>query len=136
MYHVIMGIAPDDTQAQAKVEAVTDLPAATGSVSVTIVHVDDEIAETQTQTDELLSVPTVRDAHDYLAEHSVDVSLRAATGTPMEAILDIAETEDADLICIAGRHRSPAGKRRLRSGSKAVILNTDRPVLIAGQEND
>lgn len=135
MYHVIMGIAPEDPQAQVKVNAVTNLPAAAESISVTIVHVDDEKAETETDT-ELLSIPAVRDAHDHLTEHDVEVSLRAATGTPMNAILDAAETEDADLICIAGRHRSPAGKRRLRSGSEAVILNTERPVLIVGREND
>jgi nucleotide-binding universal stress UspA family protein len=133
MYNIIMGIAPEDTQAQAKVEAVTDLPAAAGSVSVTIVHVTDDDTTTET---ELLSVPAVSDAHDYLVEHDVDVSLCAATGTPLNAILDTAEAEDADLICIAGRHRSPAGKIQLRSGSEAVILNTDRPVLIVGQKND
>lgn len=133
MYHIVMGIAPDDAQGGAKVEAVTDLPATAESISVTIVHVTD--SETETETD-LLSVPAVDDAHEYLVNHGIDVSLLAARGTPLNAILDAAETEDADLICIAGRHRSPAGKMRLRSGSEAIVLNTDRPVLIVGQKDE
>jgi nucleotide-binding universal stress UspA family protein len=132
MYHIVMGIAPEDEQARAKVEAVIDLPAAAESISVTIVHVTDE---TETEA-ELLSVPAVSDAHDYLVDHDVEVSLHAATGTPLNAILDAAEAEEADLICIAGRRRSPAGKIQMRSGSEAIILNTDRPVLIVGQTND
>lgn len=127
MYHVVTGIAPDDPQVQSKVTAVTDLPAAAESVSVTIVHVTDE------ETD-ILTIPSVADAHERLADHGIDVSLHAADGTPLNAVLSVADDEDADLICIGGRRRSPAGKMQLRSGSKAVILNTDRPVLIAGQD--
>lgn len=127
MYHVVTGIAPDDPQVRSKVTAIADLPAASESVSVTIVHVTDE------ETD-LLSIPTVGEAHDRLTDHGIDVSLRAADETPLNAVLSAAEDEDADLICIGGRRRSPAGKMQLRSGSKAVVLNTDRPVLIAGRD--
>lgn len=131
MYHVVMGIACDDAHARSKAEAITDLPAAGESVSlsVTIVHVTDDDTE-------LLSVPAIDDAHEYLVDHGIEVSLRAADGTPLNAILDTAESENADLICIGGRRRSPAGKMQLRNGSEAVILNTDRPVLIAGQGDE
>lgn len=129
MYHVVMGVAADDAHARSKADAIVDLPTAVESVSVTIVHVTDD------ETD-LLSVPVIEETHEYLVDHGVEVSLLAADGTPMNGILDTAETENADLICIAGRHRSPAGKMQMRSGSEAVILNTDRPVLIAGQEDD
>lgn len=129
MYNVVMGIAPEDPQVHSKVNAVTDLPAVSESVSVTIVHVTDE------ETD-LLAIPAVGKAHKGLTNHGIDVSLHAADGTPLNAVLSVAEDEDADLICIGGRRRSPAGKMQLRSGSKAVILNTDRPVLIAGRDGE
>ncbi len=127
MYHVVTGIAPDDPQVRSKVNAIAGLPAAVESVSVTIVHVTDE------ETD-LLAIPTVADAHEQLTDRGIDVSLRAADGTPLNAVLSVAEDQDTDLICIGGRRRSPAGKMQLRSGSEAVILNTDRPVLIAGRD--
>ncbi|UPM43767.1 universal stress protein [Halocatena salina] len=127
MYHVVTGIAPDDPQGRSKVTAITDLPAVSESVSVTIVHVTDEGTD-------LLTIPSVAAAHERLTDHGIDVSLRAVDGTPLNAVLSVADDEDADLICIGGRRRSPAGKMQLRSGSKAVVLNTDRPVLIAGSE--
>lgn len=76
MYHVVTGIAPDDPQVRSKVNAIAGLPAAVESVSVTIVHVTDE------ETD-LLAIPTVADAHEQLTDHGIDVSLRAADGTPL-----------------------------------------------------
>ncbi|MFC6961808.1 universal stress protein [Halocatena marina] len=124
MYHVVMGIATDDAQARAKAKAVSDLPGE--SISATIVHADDDV--------DLLSIPSISDVHDYLIDHGVDVSLLATDRTPANAILDTAEREDADLICIGGRHRSPAGKMQMRIGAEAIILNTNRPVLIAGRE--
>lgn len=129
MYHVVTGIAPDDPHVRSKVNAITDLPAAAETVSVTIVHVTDE------ETD-LLSIPTVATANERLTDHGIDVSLHAADGTPLNAVLRVADKEDADLVCIGGRRRSPAGKMQLRSGSEAVILNTDRPVLVAGRDEE
>lgn len=129
MYHVVVGIAPDDAQARSKATAITDLPGVSDSVSVTIVHVTEE------ETD-LLAVPSVAAVYDHLEDHGVDVSLCAAGGTPLNAVLSTARDEDADLICIGGRRRSPVGKMQLRSGSKAVILNTNRPVLIAGRDEN
>ncbi|RRJ32842.1 universal stress protein [Halocatena pleomorpha] len=129
MYHIVTGIGPEDSQVCSKVNAITELPAVSESVSVTIVHVTDE------ETD-LLTIPTVAAAHERLTDHEIDVSLRTADGTPLNAVLSVADDEDADLICIGGRHRSPAGKMQLRSGSKAVVLNTDRPVLIAGSDEE
>ncbi|WP_330632655.1 universal stress protein [Halocatena halophila] len=125
MYQIVTGIAPEDPQTEAKVSAITELPAAAETVAVTIVHVSDSERE-------LRSVPAVDVAYETLTEHGIDVTLRRSTATPLNAVLAVADDLDADCICIGGRRRSPAGKNQLRSGSEAVILNTERPVLIAG----
>lgn len=125
MYHVVMGVGPEDEQALQKAEAVADLPGR-ADVAVTIVHVatDESAAE---------EVPAVRRARESLADTGVEVALEVRDGAnPTEVVLAVAEDLEADCICVGGRRRSPAGKLQLRSGAQAVILNADVPVLVAG----
>ena len=58
-------------------------------------------------------------------------------GDPATEILDTADEVDADLIALAGRRkRSPAGKALFGSTTQAVILETDRSVLVAGTPDE
>ena len=48
---------------------------------------------------------------------------------PAEDVLAIAETEDADLIVIGLRHRTPVGKLLMGSNAQRVLLDATVPVL-------
>lgn len=130
MYRVVMGIAPADQQAIDKSAAVANLPGKRER-HVTLVHVVEE-----GDADDAASVPAVEHARDFLADHDIETDLVVDTGNPTDVLLAVAEDRDADLLCVAGRRRSPAGKLQLRSGAQAVILNADVPVLVAGDVDD
>jgi nucleotide-binding universal stress UspA family protein len=127
MYHVVMGVGPDDEQAAAKATAVADLPHAPDAVEVTVVHAsaDPELDPT--------TVPAVGATLDRLRTASVETAVEVVDADPTDAVLGTADAVDADCLCVGGRRRSPAGKRQLKTGAQQVILGTDRPVLVAGQ---
>lgn len=126
MYHVVMGIGPDDGQAGAKADAVVGLPRAAEAVEVTVVHASDD-SELDPRR-----VPSVVIALDRLEEAGVETDARVVQGDPTDAVVGTAEGLDADCVCVAGRRRSPAGKVQLKGGAQQVILGTDLPVLVAG----
>lgn len=55
--------------------------------------------------------------------------------TPAEEIVGLAAAEDAELIVIGLRHRSPVGKLLLGSRSQAILLDAPCPVLAVKAEN-
>ena len=55
-------------------------------------------------------------------------------GTPGEEIVAYADEMDASYIVVGGRRRSPAGKALFGSVTQSVLLDTDRPVLVATAE--
>lgn len=74
-------------------------------------------------------VAAARRARDLLEDHDVEVHLAESSGEPTEEILETAREEDVDLITLAGRRRSPAGKLLMGSVSQEVLLRSERPVL-------
>lgn len=52
-------------------------------------------------------------------------------GEPSEQILDAAGELDARYVVIGGRKRSPVGKALFGSTAQSVLLNADRPVVMA-----
>lgn len=127
MYHVVMGIGPDDGQAGTKADAVVGLPRATDSVRVTVVHASDD-PELDPHR-----VPSIVVALDHLETAGVEAEARVVDGDPTDAVVEAADELDADCVCVAGRRRSPAGKMQLKGGAQQVILGTDLPVLVAGR---
>jgi nucleotide-binding universal stress UspA family protein len=122
MYHVVMGVAPDDDTLDEKLGAVIDLPS---PVRVSVVHVTDG-------ADDVTSVPSVAHALDTLTTAGIEAEAVAASGDPTQAILDHAAGTDADCICVGARQRTPAGKRGLRPGGQRIVVTADRPVLVVG----
>ncbi|MFC7226389.1 universal stress protein [Salinirubellus salinus] len=122
MYHVVMGVAPEDDTLGEKLEAVLDLP---GEVRVSVVHVTDD-------PDDIESVPSVARALDTLGTAGVDARAVTRPGDPPRAVLDVATEEDADCICVGARRRTPAGKRGLRPGAQRIVVTADQPVLVVG----
>ncbi|WP_071391326.1 universal stress protein [Haloprofundus marisrubri] len=113
-------------------------------VEVTVLHVYEEI---DTPADEagktilesineniesLQGVPeTVEHAGTRLEDDGVAVSLRTTTGEPKQAILDAADDVDADAILIGNSRRTPVGKAVFGSVTQGLILEGERPVLVA-----
>lgn len=126
MYTVVMGAGTDTERALTKARAITALPSPRDALTVVVVHA----SETAT-TD-----PAVEETTAFFAEHDIETTVETMSADPQTALVEVAAEHEADLLCVGGRERSPAGKVQLRGGAQSVILNTDRPVLIAGEPND
>ncbi|UHQ98591.1 universal stress protein (plasmid) [Natrinema zhouii] len=115
-------------------------------VAVTVLYVHEEI---DTPPDEagdtvidsineniesLQGVPeTIERAKASLEEDGVSVDVVTTSGDPKTVIRDIAEDVEATVIIVAARKRSPVGKAVFGSVTQSVILEGDRPVLVANQ---
>jgi len=132
MYEVLVPVddAPDRALAQAR--TLTDLPLEE-DVHVTVMHVftGENVAGANVS-----QVASVRRARDHLEDHGIEVTLEESSGVPAEEILERARELDADLLTLAGRQRSPAGKLLMGSVSQDVLLGTDRPVLFCTKASE
>lgn len=61
--------------------------------------------------------------HDTLASASTDAAVRHVTGDAGSRLVEIAETEEYDMIVLGGGQSSPMGKISLGSISEFVLLN-------------
>lgn len=132
MYEVVLALDRDEGRAVAQAEAVAALPEAGESVRTTVFH-DFGANPNAASVHQLASV---RRAKTVLREAGVAVALAESSGDPAAEILAVAEERDADLVCLAGRKRSPAHKAVFGSVSEDVIRQTDRPVLVCGARED
>ena len=127
MYHVLIAVDADENRALAQAETIADLPG-TDEVEATIFHVfgDNPSGASATQ------VAAVRRSVERLEEAGIETRVQESSGDPADTILDAAEEAGADLVCIGGRKRTPAGKALFGSVTQSVILNSDRPVVVTG----
>jgi nucleotide-binding universal stress UspA family protein len=123
MYTVVMGAGTDTERTLRKARTIVDLPTATDSLAVVLVQAGDDTADPSNSV-------TLFD------EHGVDTTVETVSTDPPTALVEVAADHGADLICVGGRTRSPAGKAQLRGGAQSVIVNADRPVLVAGEPSD
>lgn len=129
MYEILVPVDQDEERALSQAETVIDLPRAAEEIAVTILHVfvdNEEGASVQ-------QVAAARRTKDRLEEAGVAVTLAEDSGDPATEILEYAEGHDVDLVCLAGRKRTPAGKALFGSVTQSVILGTDKPVLVSGR---
>ena len=130
MYHVLIAVDEDETRALAQAETIVDLPGR-DEIEATVFHVfgDNPSGASATQ------VGAVRRTTEALKDAGIETRVRESSAAPADTILDAAEEYDADLICIGGRKRSPAGKALFGSVTQAVILNSDRPVIVTNDRS-
>lgn len=94
------------------------------------------------QRDELEQVIEYREEFDALEQQLAESGVRyrlveyARGNAPSEDLLQASRDEDADLIVIGLRRRSPVGKLVLGSNSQDVLLNADCAVLSVKAESD
>lgn len=126
---VINLFAPLDESASEPVSG-TDSGTADEAVHVHLLHVFTDNPEGASVT----NVGAVIHARNAIEAAGFAVTLHERSGDPGEEIVDFAEEYDADLLCVAGRKRSPAGKLLFGSVTQTVLLQTDRPILLAGSQ--
>ncbi len=126
MYTVVMGVGTDHERTLRKAHAIADLPAPPESLAVVVVQAGGSSADT----------PDIARVVSFFDEHDIDSTVETVSTDPPTALVEVATDREADLICVGGRQRSPAGKAQLRSGAQSVMVNTDRPVLVAGEPGD
>lgn len=144
MYHVLLAVDDDEERTANQIETLRSLPGR-DELRVTVVHVHETvdapadeagrsvIESINDEIGDLQGLPatatTVRDAVDDLG---VPVEVTERTGEAAEEVLAEADERDADAILLAARKRSPAGKALFGSVTQRVIIDGDRPVIVAG----
>jgi len=131
MKEVLLGIDEDETRAIELAETVVDL-FEPEDARVHLLHDFVENPEGASVT----QVGAVRRAEEVLTDSGFEIELHEGSGEPADSILDTADELDADLICVAGRNRSPTGKLLFGSVSQEVILGTERPVLVCSASDE
>lgn len=130
MYRIVVGVDENEDRARACAEAVVGLPGDPDEKEVWLLHsfIDNPSGASASQ------VHSVREATDVLEDAGIEVEVTESSGNPAKELLDTAEEVGADVIVVAGRKRSPTGKALFGSTTQAVILDADRPVLVASGE--
>ncbi|MFY4813967.1 universal stress protein [Haloarcula sp. AONF1] len=126
MYEIVAGIDKSEARGTAIAEAITEVPMDASQVRVTLLHDFEENPEGASVD----QVASVRRAREVLEDAGVEVALEESSGEPADAILRLADEQDADMIVVAGRKRTPTGKVLFGSVTQSVILGTDRSVLV------
>jgi nucleotide-binding universal stress UspA family protein len=129
MYHVLIALDENESRAVAQATAVADLPESATAVRATLLYSFTDNPSGASA----LQVAGVRRAQETLEDAGIDTDLVETSGNPADTILDVAEERDVNCICVGGRRRSPAGKALFGSVAQSVILNAERPVLVAGE---
>lgn len=132
MTHVVLAVDDSDERARLQAERVADLEWAPGGVHVTVVHVFTENREGAS----IGQFGPARRAREVLEDAGIDVQLDETSGDPDAELVDYVRDREADLVCVAGRQRSPAGKAVFGSVSQSVMLNVDVPVLFCPYEGE
>jgi len=131
MYRVLLAVDENESRALAQVNAIEDLPEASSSVQVTLLYCFTDNPSGASA----LQIEGVRRAKEALDDADIETDIVESSGDPADVILDVAEERTVDCVCVGGRRRSPAGKALFGSVAQSVILNADRPVLVAGAKH-
>lgn len=149
MYRVLVPVDIDRARARGQVEAILDLPEAAENVHVDVLHVFERIdmpaeeagegyiEELSREIEDARQLPQAVDTVvDGLAEAGIEAEVHSVTGDPGPAILGVAEELAVDALVVGVRQRSPVGKVLFGSVVQGVILDSDRPVIVAPAETD
>lgn len=143
MYRVLVAVDESEDRLSKQLDALRELPGR-DELSVTVLHVHEEIDAPADEAgaamidsinediDDLQGVPeTVSAAAAELDDLGIATEVSTVRGDPAPAILDVAEEIGADAVLVSARERSPVGKAMFGSVTQRVVLDADRPVLVA-----
>lgn len=137
MYRVLIPVDTNEDRAKRQAKAVANLPNSDEEVEANILYVftseaDEDMPEELERFRTATRVASVRRAKEVLEEADIEANVLEDSGNAAKDILDTAEELDIDCIVLGGRKRSPAGKVLFGSITQAVILDSDRPVMVTG----
>jgi len=132
MYEVLVAIDRNADRAKRQANAVADLPGAGESVRAIVAH---SFTENPTGAT-IKQLASAKRTQEILEDAGIEVELAETSGDPADSLLALAEDRDVDAICVGGRSRTPTGKVLFGSTSQAVVLGTDRPVLLCGADSE
>ncbi len=138
---VLLALGPDDRdRIDALADAVVDV-AAPARAHVVLAHVftREEFDQAASRLDfdapadaSAIQVAarhdTVREVARRLDDVGVDYHVTSRIGDHGDRIVGLAEEEDADLVVVGGRKRSPTGKAVFGSAAQQVLLESPCPV--------
>jgi nucleotide-binding universal stress UspA family protein len=140
MFRVLLPLDTDTERSRRATEAVASLPNATEEVAVTILNVHpklEEIDETAAKPEEWYDEndfpDSVLKAKEILQGSGIQVETRREFADPVEAIMETATEIEADRIVMAGRKHTPVGKVLFGSVTQSVLLDSDTPVTVVGE---
>lgn len=135
MYRVLIPVDKDEDRALKQAQLVASLPDASNSIEAFVLfvfHGEEEMPGELKRFNSAERVGSVRRVRDFLEERGIEVEILEDSGDTADDILDEADRFDVDAIVLNPRRRSPVGKAVFGSVTQSVILDSDRPVLIAG----
>ncbi len=138
MYRVLVPVDDNVDRALSQARYVASLPEAAENVEAIVLFVftgdNGDLPEDVQQFKSASRIQSVRRAQEFLEDAGVTVQVRDDSGDTTDDILADAEEYDVDAIVLGGRKRSPAGKAIFGSVTQSVILNSDRPVVVTGED--
>jgi nucleotide-binding universal stress UspA family protein len=143
MYRVLLAVDESEARLSKQLDAIEAFPGR-DELAVAVLYVYEEIDVPADEAgrsiidsinediDELQGVPdTLSAADERLSSLGIETTVSTVRGDPAPAILDAAADVDADAVFVSARGRSPVGKAMFGSVAQQVILESDRPVVVA-----
>ncbi|WP_126661846.1 universal stress protein [Haloterrigena salifodinae] len=130
MFRILVGLDTDENRAREQASMIESLPGSTDEITAVLAHVFQENPEGRS----VQQLAGVRQVATALDESGVDYEYYETSGDPASELIAAADEMDVDMICLAGRKRTPTGKVLFGSVTQSVILGTDRPVVTVSPE--
>jgi nucleotide-binding universal stress UspA family protein len=132
-YEIIVGVDSNEARGRAVAEEIVEMPLDWTQVRVTLLHAFEKRPDRDVTARRVVSV---RRAGQVLEELGIETDYVDSESEPARSILETATDRDADLIVVAGRKRTPAGKALFGSVTQSIILDSDVPVLVCGADDE
>lgn len=136
MYRVLLPVDHSESRALKQADYVTSLPGESEDIEVVLLYVFTDETDPEDVPRTVTRIRSVRRANEHLEDNDVEVTIIEDSMETVENILRHADEYDVDSIVLGGRKRSPAGKAIFGSVTQSVILNTDRPVVVTGSNEE
>jgi nucleotide-binding universal stress UspA family protein len=133
MYTVLVAVDRKRNRAHHQAKYVERLAATGEEVAATVFYVVPPGEFEDSDAVEFAAVDAASEAADLLADAGVPVERVVGDGSVSQAIVRQADEMDADEIVMGGRKRSGLAQALLGSTVHDVVVSTDRPVTVTGE---